>query len=75
MVAVAKRPGGSPQTGWSAMRPVLVAFLLVADLFAVASLAIVHPDGWLPPFLAFGSILVGLVWFEIWAVGHRRDDD
>lgn len=57
------------------MRPVLVAFLLVADLFAVASLAIVHPDGWLPPFLAFGSILVGLVWFEIWAVGHRRDDD
>jgi hypothetical protein len=57
------------------MRPVLVAFLLVADAFAVASLAIVHPDGWLPPFLAFGSVLIGLVWFEIWAIRHRRDDD
>jgi hypothetical protein len=57
------------------MRPVLVAFLLVADAFAVASLAIVRPDGWPAPFLAFGSILAGLVWFEIWAIRHRRDDD
>lgn len=56
------------------MRPVLVAFLLVADALAVASLAIARPRGWVPPFLAFASILVGLVWFEIWAIGHRRDD-
>jgi hypothetical protein len=55
------------------MRPVLVAFLLVADGFAVATLAIVRPGGWFPPFLAFGAVLVGLVWFEIWAIGHRRD--
>jgi hypothetical protein len=57
------------------MRPVLVAFLLVGDAFVVATLAIAHPVGWLPPFIAFGSLLVGLVWFEIWALRHRRDDD
>ena len=73
MVAVQRR-GGSPQTGWSAMRPVLVGFLILADLFAVASLAIAHPEGWLPPFLTFGFVLVGLIGFEIWAIGHRRDD-
>lgn len=56
------------------MRPVLVAFLLVADAFAVGSLAILRPGGWFPPFLAFGSILIGLVWFEVWAIRHRRDD-
>ena len=74
MVAVVKGGGGSGQTGWSAMRPVLVGFLLVADAFAVVSLAIVRPESWLAPFLAFGAVLVGLVWFEIWAIGHRRDD-
>jgi len=57
------------------MRPVLVAFLLVADAFAVASLAIVHPKGWLPPFIAFGSVLVGLIWFQVWSIRHRHDDD
>jgi hypothetical protein len=57
------------------MRPVLVAFLLVVDAFAVASLAIAHPEGWLPPFLAFGSLLVGLIWFEAWALRRRHDDD
>ncbi len=57
------------------MRPVLVAFLLLVDAFAVASLAIAHPRGWFPPFLAFGSLLLGLVWFEIWAVRHRHDDE
>jgi hypothetical protein len=35
-------------TGWAAIRPVLVVFLLLADAFVVATLAIVHPDGWLP---------------------------
>ena len=70
-----KGAGGSPPgTGWSAMRPVLVAFLLVADAFAVVTLAVVHPEGWLPPFIAFGLVLVGLVWFQIWAIRHRRDD-
>jgi hypothetical protein len=57
------------------MRPVLVAFLLIADAFAVVTLAIVRPDGWLGPFLGFGVVLVGLVWFEAWAIGHRRDDN
>ena len=69
-----QRGGGSGQDGWAAMRPVLVAFLLAADVFAVVSLAIVHPSGWFPPFLAFGALLIGLVWFQIWAIGHRRDD-
>jgi hypothetical protein len=57
------------------MRPVLVGFLLLVDAFCVASLAIVHPDGWVPPLIAFGSLLVGLIWFQIWAWRHRRDDD
>jgi hypothetical protein len=56
------------------MRPVLVAFLLAADVFVVGTLAIAHPKGWLPPFIAFGSLLLGLVWFEAWAIGHRHDD-
>jgi len=73
MVAVAS-PDGPEETGWSAIRPVLVAFLLLADAFAVAALAIVRPDGWLAPFAAFGSVLVGLVWFEAWSIRHRRDD-
>jgi hypothetical protein len=57
------------------MRPVLVAFLLAADAFVVAALVITRPGGWFPPFLAFGSVLLGLVWFEAWAVRHRHDDD
>lgn len=56
------------------MRPLLVGFLLLVDAFAVASLAIARPGGWFPPFLAFGSLLVGLVWFQAWAVRHRHDD-
>ncbi len=57
------------------MRPVAVAFLLVADAFVVGALAVAHPRGWVAPFIAFGSLLVGLVWFEVWAIGHRHDDD
>jgi hypothetical protein len=57
------------------MRPVLVAFLLFADAFVVVALAVAQPRGWLPPFVAFGSILVGLVWFQAWALRHRHDDD
>jgi hypothetical protein len=61
-------------TGWSAIRPVLVGFLLAADAFVVAALAIAHPGGWLPPFVAFGAILVGLIWFQAWSLRHRHDD-
>lgn len=57
------------------MRPALVAFLLVADLFVVVALVIARPSGWLPPFIAFGSLLLGLIWFQIWALCHRHDDD
>jgi hypothetical protein len=57
------------------MRPLLVGLLLLVDAFAVAALAIVHPDGWFPPFLAFGSLLLGLIWFEAWALRRRHDDD
>lgn len=56
------------------MRPVLVAFLLASDAFVVAALVIARPRGWVPPFVAFGSLLVGLIWFEGWAIRHRRDD-
>jgi hypothetical protein len=34
-----------------------------------------RPNGWLPPFIAFGSLLLGLVWFQVWALQHRHDDD
>ena len=71
---MAQRPGGSPSTGWAAIRPVLVAFLLAADAFVVATLAIVHPRGWVPPFIGFGISLVGLVWLQAWAIRHRHDD-
>ena len=57
------------------MRPVLVGFLLAADGFVVATLAIARPKGWVAPLIAFGSLLVGLVWFEYWALRHRHDDE
>lgn len=75
MVAMGQRSGGPPETGWAAIRPVLVAFLLVVDAFAVVSLAVVRPDEWWAPFSAFGVVLVGLVWFELWSIRHRHDDD
>lgn len=52
----------------------LVGFLLVADAFTVGALLVVRPHGWLPPFVAFGALLVGLVAFELWAIRHRHDD-
>jgi hypothetical protein len=75
MVAMAQRGGGAPETGWSVIRPVLVAFLLVADAFAVISLVVVRPEAWLAPFTAFSVVLVGLVWFLVWSIRHRHDDD
>jgi hypothetical protein len=56
------------------MRPVLVGFLLVADAFVVVALAIARPEGWVAPLIAFGSILIGLIWFQVWTIRHRRDD-
>lgn len=72
---MAQRGGGVPETGWAAIRPVLVAFLLVADAFAVVSLAVARPEDWWAPFTAFGTVLVGLVWFQVWTIRHRHDDD
>jgi hypothetical protein len=66
---------GAELIGWSAIRPVLAGFLLATDAFVVAALLISQRHGWLPPFIAFGSLLVGLVAFEVWAVRHRHDDD
>jgi hypothetical protein len=60
--------------GWSALRPVLVGMLAVVDGLCVAALALVHPRGWLPPFIAFGALLVGLIWFTVWSIRHRHDD-
>lgn len=57
------------------MRPVLVALLLAVDAFAVASLAIARPHGWPAPLIAFGSLLLGMIWLEVWALRHRHDDD
>ncbi len=52
----------------------LVGFLLVADAFTVGALLVVRPHDWLPPFVAFGALLVGLIAFEAWAIRHRHDD-
>jgi hypothetical protein len=68
------KPGRPPQTEWAAMRPVLSGFLLAADAFVVGALLLSRPSGWVPPLIAFGSLLVGLVGFELWAIRHRHDD-
>jgi hypothetical protein len=71
-----KRPRASQvEPSWAALRPVLVAFLLAADAFTVAALAIVRPDGWVAPLVPFSLALVGLVGLEAWSLAHRRDDD
>jgi hypothetical protein len=57
------------------LRPVLIAFLLLADLFTVASLALARPTGWVPPLIAFSIALVGLIGLQAWALAHRHDDE
>ena len=74
-MSMATGTGRGGGTGWAAMRPVFVAFLLAVDAFAVVSLAVARPHAWLAPLIAFGSLLVGLVWFEGWSIRHRHDDD
>jgi hypothetical protein len=58
---------------WSRLRPLLLGALAVADGFVVAALAVARPPGWLPPFIAFGVVLVGLVATLAWALRHRDD--
>jgi hypothetical protein len=55
------------------LRPVLLAMVLAADLFVVLALAIARPEGWLPPFVAFGIVLAGLLGTFSWALRHRGD--
>jgi hypothetical protein len=62
-------------TGWAALRPVFVAMLLVADVGVVLTLAIGRHKGWFPPFVGFGIVLLGLIWFMGWSIRHRHDDD
>jgi hypothetical protein len=62
------------EPSWAALRPVLIAFLLVADAFTVAALGFARPHGWVPPFIAFGIALLGLIGLQGWALVHRRDD-
>ena len=57
------------------MRPVLVGTLLVVDAGVVLLLGIGRHKGWLPPFIGFGIVLLGLIWFMGWSVRHRHDDD
>jgi hypothetical protein len=61
--------------GWAALRPVFVGMLLVGDTFVVLVLVIGRHKGWLPPFIGFGIVLVGLIWFMGWSIRHRHDDD
>ena len=49
----------------------LVGFLLAADCFTVAALAIVRPHGWVAPLVPFSIALVGLVGLEAWSLAHR----
>ncbi len=72
---MASGSGGGRRIGWSEMRPVLVAFLLIADAGVVAALVLSQKRGWVVPFIAFGAILIGLIWLEGWSIAHRHDDD
>jgi hypothetical protein len=72
---MASGPGGTQMLGWAALRPVLVGMSLVVDAFVVAVLVIGRHKGWLPPFIGFGMVLLGLIWFMGWSLRHRHDDD
>ena len=45
--------------------------LLVVDAGIVLVLGIGRHKGWFPPFIGFGIVLVGLIWFMGWSVRHR----
>jgi hypothetical protein len=62
-----------PESGWAAIRPVLLGFAILANAFVVAALGIAHPAGWVPPFAVFSMLLCGFAGLELWAVRHRHD--
>ena len=72
---MAGQPQGQEQIGFAALRPVLVGILLVFDAGIVLVLGIGRHKGWLPPFIGFGIVLVGLIWMMGWSIRHRHDDD
>jgi predicted MFS family arabinose efflux permease len=72
---MAQGPGGVKPLTFSAFRPVMVGCLLAADLGIVLVLGIGQHKGWVAPFVGFGIVLIGLVWFMAWSVRHRHDDD
>jgi hypothetical protein len=66
---------GPEQIGFAMLRPVMIGTLLVADAGIVLVLVIGQHKGWLPPFIGFGMVLVGLIWMMVWSIRHRHDDD
>jgi hypothetical protein len=66
---------GPEQIGFAALRPVLIGMLLAADAGIVLVLGIGQHKGWLPPFIGFGIVLLGLIWMMGWSIRHRHDDD
>ena len=62
-------------TGWAELRPVMVGLSMVVDAGVVLLLVIGRHKGWFPPFVGFGMVLLGLIWFFAWSVRHRHDDD
>ena len=66
---------GVEQLGFAALRPVLIGILLVVDAGIVLVLVIGRHKGWLPPFIGFGMVLLGLIWMMGWSIRHRHDDD
>jgi hypothetical protein len=66
---------GVQQVGFAALRPVMIGVLLVGDAGIVLLLGIGQHKGWLPPFIGFGIVLLGLIWMMGWSIRHRHDDD
>jgi hypothetical protein len=67
--------GGNQEIGFAALRPVLVGLLLVVDAGVVLLLGIGRHKGWLPPFIGFGIVLLGLIWLMGWSIRRRHDDE
>lgn len=66
---------GVEPLGFATLRPVLVGTLLAVDAGVVLALGIGRHKGWLPPFVGFGIVLIGLIWLLGWSLRHRHDDD
>jgi hypothetical protein len=66
---------GGQEIGFAALRPVLVGILLVVDAGIVLLLGIGRHKGWVAPFIGFGIVLLGLIWFMAWSIAHRHDDE